>query len=124
MSREFVEVEKLCERLRDLVESYVQTGRKVALWGAGHRTLALMSLSHLKGSEYVVDSARFKQGKFTPVLHFRIVPPGYLVQKPVDLIIVMVPGIYPGEVLSSIEELNLSADIAVLKDNEIEILSR
>ena len=101
---------------------YNKNSKKVAVWGAGHRTLALLALSKLNNIEYVVDSAKFKQGKFTPVLHLRILPPETLQKEKVDLIIVMVPGIYPDEVIKTVKKMDIASDIAKLKDNKMEFI--
>lgn len=87
-------------RLRDEVHAYVRrfTPGRVAIWGAGHQALALMSLLGLQDSiRYVVDSAPFKQGKFTPVTHFPIVAPAMLESDPVEALIIMAAG-YSDEV--------------------------
>jgi hypothetical protein len=105
--------------LQQIVADYKSQNKKVAVWGAGHRTLALLALSKLKDIEYVIDSAKFKQGRFTPILHLNIVSPEYLREKKVDLVIVMVPGLYPDEVLKTIIEMNVGIDIAVLRANRI-----
>lgn len=116
------EVEKLIENLQQIVAGFKSQNKKVAVWGAGHRTLALLALSNLKNIEYVIDSAKFKQGRFTPILHLKIVPPEHLIKKKIDLVIVMVPGLYPGEVLKSLNNMNLDIDIAVLRDNKIKFI--
>ena len=89
------------------------------MWGAGHRTLALLSLSNLHEIEYVVDSAKFKQGRYTPILHKKIVHPNFLKKNKVDLLIIMVPGIYPDEVEKNVINMKLSMDIMKLKNNKI-----
>lgn len=122
ISRQFSEVERLIKNLQKIVTGYTSKNKKVAVWGAGHRTLALLALSKLKGIEYVIDSAKFKQGRITPILHLNIVPPGYLKSEGVDLVIVMVPGLYPGEVLKTLKEMNINADVAVLRRNKIEFI--
>ena len=35
---------------------------------------------------------------------------------------VMVPGLYPGEVLKSLEQIYPGADVALLRDNKIEMV--
>lgn len=122
LSKEYKHVDYLIKDLKNIVANFKSRNKKVAVWGAGHRTLALLALSKIKDIEYVVDSAKFKQGKFTPVLHFNIVGPDYLKIKKVDLVIVMVPGLYPSEVLKSLKNMNLNIDIAVLSNNKIEFM--
>jgi hypothetical protein len=117
---QYQEVESLIKDYQDLFAKYKKHNKKIAVWGAGHRTLALLALAGLENLEYVVDSASFKQGKFTPVLHSKIVPPDHLRENPVDLVIVMVPGLYPDEVLKTLRKMDLDTEIATLKDNKLE----
>lgn len=107
--------------IKDL-QNIVAKHKKVAVWGAGHRTLALLALAKLKNIEYVIDSAKFKQGKFTPITHLNIVPAEHLLKKELDLVIVMVPGIYPEEVLKKIKEMNINSKIAILAENKIKFI--
>jgi len=63
---------------------------RVAAWGAGHQALAVMAMAGLGGRlRYIVDSAPFKQGKYSPATHIPIVPPLQLEQDNVDAVIVM-----------------------------------
>jgi 2-polyprenyl-3-methyl-5-hydroxy-6-metoxy-1,4-benzoquinol methylase len=122
ISEQFSEVKELIRNLQQVVADYKSQNKKVAVWGAGHRTLALLALSKLNNIQYVVDSAKFKQGRFTPVLHLNIVPPEHLKEEHVDLVIVMVPGLYPSEVLKTLKQMNAGADIAILRGNQIEFM--
>lgn len=119
LNKDYRSVDKLINQFRKIVLEYKKDKKKVAIWGAGHRTLALLSLSNLSSIDYIIDSAKFKQGRFSPVLHTKIYSPETLKKKTVDLLVIMVPGIYPEEVLKSVKNMNISADIAILKDNKI-----
>ena len=121
---QFCEVEALIAEMRKIVADYKTKNKKVAVWGAGHRTLALISLGRLTDLAYIVDSAKSKQGKFSPVSHLNIVPPRHLKNESVDLVIVMVPGLYPDEVLKTIEDMDLDVDVAVLRYNKIELIKK
>lgn len=118
LSKRYSEVEELVRSFRKILEG----GKRVAVWGAGHRTLALLALSNAKEVAYVVDSAKFKQGRFTPILHTKIVPPERLKEDKVDMVVVMVPGLYPEEVLKMLKKMEIGAEVAVLRDNKIEFL--
>lgn len=120
LSGHYNEVEVLIKNLQKTVGEYKAKGKKVAVWGAGHRTLALLSLSKLANIEYIVDSAKFKQGLFSPVLHLDIVAPEHLLKAKVDLVIIMVPGLYPDEVYKTLKQMNLGIEIALLRDNKLE----
>ncbi|MBI5920061.1 MAG: methyltransferase domain-containing protein [Betaproteobacteria bacterium] len=112
-------VDLLCEHLRKIVADIHKRGSKVAVWGAGHRTLALLAISGIRGIEFVVDSASFKQGKYTPLTHFKIVSPSQLEVSDVDTVIVMVPGIYPEEVVKSVKNMNRPIHVLMQKGNTI-----
>jgi 2-polyprenyl-3-methyl-5-hydroxy-6-metoxy-1,4-benzoquinol methylase len=65
----------------------------IAVWGAGHQALATIALLGLKHSiRYIVDSAPFKQGKYTPATHIPIYAPDQLDSQPVDSILIMAAG--------------------------------
>ena len=80
------------ERLRTELHAFISRfgSRRVAVWGAGHQALAVMALADLGGKlRYVIDSAAFKQGRYTPATHLPIVPPETLDSDPVEAIIIM-----------------------------------
>ena len=75
------EIQKYIARFKD---------KRVAIWGAGHQAFAVISLTNLSNKiKFVVDSAVFKQGKYTPATHIPIVSPDTLKTDPVDAVIVM-----------------------------------
>lgn len=117
--KKYKKVNNLIKKLKSIVKQYKKDKKKIAVWGAGHRTLALLSLSNLHEIEYVVDSAKFKQGRYTPILHKKIVHPNFLKKNKVDLLIIMVPGIYPDEVEKNVINMKLDMDIMKLKNNKI-----
>ena len=90
---------------RDLHQFIARFDReRVAVWGAGHQALALLSLAQLSGMiRYVIDSAPFKQGRFTPATHMPIVSPAVLDSDPVDAVIIMA-GSYSDEVAQIIRD--------------------
>jgi len=77
--------------------------RGVAVWGAGHQALASLAAFGLGDRiAYVVDSAPFKQGRFTPATHLPIHAPDRLLTQPVGAILVMAAA-YATEVVARIE---------------------
>ena len=113
------DVDELVESLRNFVEHFRINKKKLAVWGAGHRTLALLSIATISDIAFIVDSADFKQGKYSPVMHSKIVSPETLEESDVDAVIVMVPGLYPDEVVKKIESFSRSFEIYKLQDNRI-----
>ncbi len=112
-------------QLKNEIEEYIHRfrGKKVAIWGAGHQALAIISLINLADKiKYVVDSATFKQGKYTPATHVRIVSPDALDSDPVDAVIVMAAG-YSDEVAGIIrKKFNRNINISILRDFGLEVV--
>ncbi len=109
------------KKIKNEIDGYIGQFGNVAIWGAGHQAFAIMSLMDLGGRiKYVVDSAPFKQGKYTPATHIPIVAPDMLQTDPVDAIIVMA-GSYSDEVAKIIRK-QFSSDIviAILRDFGLE----
>jgi len=113
------------ELLEHCVENYLsQFGPKnVAIWGAGHQSLAIIALLNLKDKiKYVVDSATFKQGKFTPATHLPIVAPEKLVSEPVDAVIVIASS-YSDEVAAILRiEYKHIPNVAILRNNGLKVI--
>lgn len=80
--------ETVSQLLHGYIDRFADNG--VAIWGAGHQSLAVIALAGIAHRvEYVVDSATFKQGRFTPASHLPIVSPQQLETHPVKALIVM-----------------------------------
>jgi hypothetical protein len=112
-------------RLKNEIEEYIRlfTDKKVAIWGAGHQALAIISLIDLGGKiRYVVDSAPFKQGKYTPATHVPIVSPDAIDSDPVDAVMVMAAS-YSDEVAKIIrEKYDGKIKVAILRDFGLEVV--
>lgn len=116
-------LKKLKKDINAYVNSIRRMGGKVAIWGAGHQAFTVMSICELAGKiEYVVDSAPFKQGKFTPATHIPIVPPDMLAKKPVNAVMVMA-GSYSDEITGIIRgKYGSNIKQAILRNHELEII--
>jgi SAM-dependent methyltransferase len=110
-------------RLETELRAYLQRfpRKLVAIWGAGHQALALMALMNLAGSiKYVVDSAPFKQGKYTPATHIPIVSPDTLRTDPVQAVIVMAAS-YSDEVARTLRTMFPSdLNVAIWRESGLE----
>lgn len=110
-------------RLREEVHAYIGrfSPKGVAVWGAGHQALALLSLLDLGHAvRYVVDSAPFKQGKFTPATHIPIVAPSALETDPVEAVIVIAAG-YSDEVARIIRStFRKDLNVAIWRESGLE----
>ncbi|OGW41237.1 MAG: methyltransferase [Nitrospirae bacterium RBG_13_39_12] len=111
-------------QLKNEIEEYIRRfkDKRVAIWGAGHQALAIISLINLADKiKYVVDSAAFKQGKYTPATHVRIVSPDTLYSDPVDAVIVMAAS-YSDEVARIIRQrYDRNINVSILRDFGLEV---
>ena len=103
------------------VNNYIAQGKKVAVWGASHQGFTLLSSLGLGNKiSYIIDSATFKQRKYSPASHVPIVDKHRFFEEPVDSIIIMAPG-YTEEIASIIkQELNDSIDIRAIRSIHLE----
>ena len=113
------------EKIKKEIGNYIAGFSKdsVVIWGAGHQSLVIMSMAELNGKiKYVVDSATFKQGKYTPATHIPIVGPERLDSDPVEAIIVMAAS-YSDEVAGIIQKkYNNNIKVAILRDFGLELI--
>ncbi|MFA4858465.1 MAG: methyltransferase domain-containing protein [Candidatus Margulisiibacteriota bacterium] len=113
---------KLKKEINGYLSRYGANG--VAVWGAGHQALAVIALTKIaRKIKYVVDSAAFKQGKYTPATHVRIVHPDTLSSDPVGSVIVMAAS-YSDEVAKKLcRQYGRNMKIAILRDHGLEIVT-
>ncbi len=114
---------KYQEKLKKEFDEYLSRfdNKKVAIWGAGHQALTVISLMNVADKiRYVVDSAPFKQGKYTPATHIPILSPTVLNSDPVDAIVVMAAS-YSNEVAKIIrQKFSINIKISILRDFNLE----
>ncbi len=107
--------------LHEYVNSYIKEGKKVAVWGASHQGFTLLSSMELSDKiAYIIDSAPFKQGRYSPASHLPIVDRAHFRQEPVDSILIIAPG-YTDEISNIIRtEMSHTIDIRTLRSNHLE----
>lgn len=110
----------LVSEIRDYIGGFPK-GR-VAIWGAGHQALTVMALADLGGMvNYVIDSALFKQGKYTHVTHIPIVAPDKLSDSWADAVLIMGAG-YSDEIAEIIKKQHKNMHIAILRKTNLEVI--
>jgi len=113
------------DSVRQEIETFIDRfpPRSVAIWGAGHQALAMISLTGIADKiKYVVDSAPFKQGKFTPASHLPIVSPDTLKLSPVSALIVMAAS-YSDEVAGIVRQrYGDDLPLSILRESHLEIV--
>ena len=112
-------------RLRNELHAYLNKFRPgtVAIWGAGHQALTVMAMLNLTGKiRFILDSAPFKQEKYTPATHIKIVPPEVLVSAPIQAVIVMAAS-YSDEVAGIVkQDYGNRMSVAILRENGLELV--
>jgi 2-polyprenyl-3-methyl-5-hydroxy-6-metoxy-1,4-benzoquinol methylase len=108
-------VSEMVRSIKKEVENY----KNVVIWSAGHRAIALMAIAKLNKIKYVVDSATFKQGKFTPILHKKIISPEEFISINCDLLIIMLPGSLAEQVTRFVEENRITCKVIVFEDKKL-----
>lgn len=93
--------------------------KKVAIWGASMHSLTLLSQFHTEKIAYVIDSAKYKQDRFTPVSHYSIFSPTILSIQPVDCIIIIAPRFVNEIVTDLTSKIDFDGVVAVLDKDQI-----
>ena len=75
-----------------------------------------MSIANAKQIKYVVDSAPFKQKKYTPVLSKKIISPYEFLKTDCSFLIIMLPGIFSNEVKKFLKNNGYTKDIYEFTD--------
>lgn len=108
---------------KEITEYIAQHGDNVAIWGASHQGFTLVpSLGIEDKVKYIIDSAKFKQGRYAPASHVPIVAPDHFHSNPVNAIIIVAPG-YTDEIFEKIKSsYDSGVAVATLKSNHLERL--
>ena len=113
------------ESIKNKINMYIDKHKKgkVVVWGAGHQALTLISLTNLsKKIDFVVDSAPFKQGKYTPSSHIPIISPEKLMKIDFEAVIVMAAS-YTDEVVKILlKKYKKNFSISMFKENKFIII--
>ena len=113
------------KQLHKEIDAFIEQfgSEKIAIWGAGHYTFALLSVLNIGHKiKYILDSAPFKQGRYSPKTHVPIVAPKTLKTDPVKGVIVLAAG-YSDEVAKILlENFDSKIKVAVVRNNTLEHL--
>ncbi len=121
LSLDISKYEQLINKFNQLLEVVESKNHPLLIWGAGHRSLTFISQVNYEKINYIIDSAKFKQGKFSPVSRIEIVDPSILYKFQKGTLIINLPGIYGEEVISSLEnEIKEKFNIYNIFENNIE----
>lgn len=116
---------KLRSELNSLIDDLKAQGRRVALWGASHQGFTIIACAGIgEKIEYIIDSAAFKQGKYSPATHIEIISPAEALSRAADAIIIAAPA-YTKEILGVIQSTYPpNTHVSALRQDGIEILQQ
>ena len=113
-----VPIDLLISQINYITEDSFNTNQIVAFWGAGHRSLTLISQLSFSKISFIVDSASFKQGTYCPDTGIPIFSPSVLNDNQVDVLFLSLPGSYASEVINSLRESScLPSQIYLIEGN-------
>jgi len=112
---------KIVNEIHDFLNPFAPSD--VVVWGAGHQSLAVMSLAQLKARiSHVIDSADFKQNKYIPGTHLLIKSPKSLSNDNPKAVLIMAAA-YSDEVANQmLNEFPQIRHVAILRENGLEVL--
>jgi len=123
---EFSKMMDLTDQLTDEVRQFCDDHHEygIAIWGAGHQALTVMAMSQIQDSvKYVIDSAPFKQNRYTPGTHLAIVSPEVFFSDEVGSVLV-IAGSYSEEVRETIRaRCQKSVRIGVLDGVSVKLVN-
>ena len=109
--------------LNSFVDKMAKSGRRLSFWGASHQGFTAASfLSCPEKVESIVDSAKFKQGKFSPASHIPIVAPEQFFASPSDSLLILAPG-YTDEIAATVTSRTSAVKLFALRSDTIEELN-
>ncbi len=107
-------VKSLGEELCSYLQQCHRERRKVAIWGAGGKGLAVMASAGIKQIDLLVDSDPVKQGLITPVSHLLVEHPKLVTQKSIEVVVITAMA-YKNEIIKYLrEEMSYKGEIALL----------
>ena len=102
------------EDWRARLMSYRANGRRVAIWGAGSKGVAMLTaLGDTGGIDLAVDINPHKHGMYLAGSGQEIVAPERLIEDRPDVVIVMNP-VYTGEIRDQLDSMGVSAELIAL----------
>lgn len=113
----------LFNKLYNEINSYINSYKNVVIWGASHQGLTITSCYNLSDKiKYIIDSAPFKQGKFSIGSNIKIISPDEAFKLNIDAVIIIAPG-YSKEIENVIKtNMNDKVSIATILFDELIVI--
>jgi len=113
--------DKISLALVDFALTVQEENGSLVVWGASHQAFTILACAGIsRYVDYIVDSAEFKQGKYSPGSHLPIRSPEVLAGDKVSGVVVIAPN-YTAEIVSIIRSgLRLVCPIISIRDGRTE----
>lgn len=86
------EMTAMKQSLSQFIKEKIKQDKRIAIWGASHEAFMILSTTELgQYTDYIIDSADYKQGKYAPASHIPIFGPDHFFSNPVESIIIIAP---------------------------------
>lgn len=106
--RKFPDISGIISKKTDIAKEVLDTVKgysKIAIWGASHQGFTLCSTTDIaKYVDCIIDSAPFKQGRFAPASHIKIISPDDARKRKLEAIVIVAPG-YTDEIAGIIKNI-------------------
>lgn len=104
-------IDDLLNRWKTLIQSKVENGKKLVIWGGGSKAVAFMTTLNIDQEiRYIVDINPYKHNHYLPGTGHEVVSPNFLIDYQPDVVLLMNP-IYEKEVKNDLNNLGLDPEI-------------
>lgn len=124
--RKFPDISGIISKKTDIAKEVLDTVKgysKIAIWGASHQGFTLCSTTGIaKYVDCIIDSAPFKQGRFAPASHIKIISPDDARKRKLEAIVIVAPG-YTDEIAGIIKNIfDKNIDVYTLMTDKLKRL--
>lgn len=104
------------EKLSSLINEYKGKGKTIAAWGAGAKGITMFSFTNMDSDtiKYVIDKDQNRWNKYMSGSLLKIVNPDFLINNPVDVMIITAAMFYKEITRDLIKKYNFKGDIVLL----------
>lgn len=122
----YIDTKKLYLCFKDLrshILDFLDNNIKIAVWGASHHAFTILSTYKIGNRiEYIIDSSKYKQNKYSIGSNIKIISPEEAYKNMVDAIIIMAPN-HSNEIIDIIRKnIDSKVKIATIVENEFIII--
>lgn len=105
--------------LKGQIKAFFKCHKNVAVWGASHQAFTIIQMLQISDKiSFIIDSAPFKQGKYSPASHIKIVSSEEIDKSKIDGVIIIAPT-YSDEIANIIKDNYPNVDVVSILNNHL-----